>query len=127
MSNKNTLNYSLHSKIDEVWYKNIARPWIDEDLIRQISLSNNEPDWMLEIRLKAFKFFLEKDMPNYWPDLSDLNLDDIYYFAKPEWAGQNKTWEDVPENIKNTFDKLWIPEAEKAYLALASALAILLP
>lgn len=117
MSNKNNINYSLHETIDEVWYKNIARPWIDEDLIRQISLSNNEPDWMLEIRLKAFKFFLEKDMPNYWPDLSDLNLDDIYYFAKPEWAGQNKTWEDVPENIKNTFDKLWIPEAEKAYLA----------
>jgi Fe-S cluster assembly protein SufB len=49
--------------------------------------------------------------------LSDLDLQSIYYFAKPEGAGDNKTWEDVPENIKNTFDKLGIPEAEKAYLA----------
>lgn len=117
MSNKNNINYSLHSTIDEVWYKNIARPGIDEDLIRQISLSNNEPDWMLEIRLKALKYFEEKSMPAYWPDLSDLDLQSIYYFAKPEGAGDNKTWEDVPENIKNTFDKLGIPEAEKAYLA----------
>ncbi len=114
---KENLNYSLHSTIDEVWYKNIARPGIDEDLIRQISLSNNEPDWMLDIRLKALKYFQDKAMPSYWPDLSDLDLQSIYYFAKPEGAGDNKSWDDVPENIKNTFDKLGIPEAEKAYLA----------
>ncbi|MDD5213572.1 MAG: Fe-S cluster assembly protein SufB [Candidatus Gracilibacteria bacterium] len=114
---KENLNYSLHSTIDEVGYKNIARPGIDEDLIRQISLSNNEPDWMLDIRLKALKYFQDKAMPSYGPDLSDLDLQSIYYFAKPEGAGDNKSWDDVPENIKNTFDKLGIPEAEKAYLA----------
>lgn len=117
MSNQNNINYSLHSTIDEIWYKNIARPGIDEELIRQISLSNNEPDWMLDIRLKALKYFEEKSMPSYGPDLSNLDLNSIYYFAKPEWAGDNKTWEEVPENIKATFDKLGIPEAEKAYLA----------
>lgn len=117
MSNQNNINYSLHSTIDEIWYKNIARPWIDEELIRQISLSNNEPEWMLDIRLKALKYFEEKAMPSYGPDLSKLDLSSIYYFAKPEGAGDNKTWEEVPENIKATFDKLGIPEAEKAYLA----------
>lgn len=121
MSNKNNINYSLHSTIDEIGYKNIARPGIDEDLIRQISLSNNEPDWMLELRLKALKEFQNKPMPSYWPDLSDLDLQSIYYFAKPEGAGDNKTWDDVPENIKATFDKLGIPEAEKAYLAWVGA------
>ncbi|MDD4152035.1 MAG: Fe-S cluster assembly protein SufB, partial [Candidatus Gracilibacteria bacterium] len=117
MSNQNNINYSLHSTIDEIGYKNIARAGIDEELIKQISLSNNEPEWMLETRLKALKYFEEKAIPNYGPDLSDLDLQSIYYFAKPEGAGDNKTWEDVPENIKNTFDKLGIPEAEKAYLA----------
>jgi len=72
---------------------------------------------MLELRLKALGIYHEKSMPNWGPDISDLDLDSIYYFAKPEGAGNNKSWDDVPEDIKNTFDKLGIPEAEKKALA----------
>jgi len=102
---------------DDISYTNKIIKGINEDIVRQISLSNKEPLWMLELRLKALKIFREKDLPKWWPDLSRLNLDDIYYYAKPEWAGDNKNWEDVPENIKKTFDRLGIPEAEKASLA----------
>ena len=72
---------------------------------------------MLDIRLKALEIYKEKAMPTWGPDISDLDLDSIYYFAKPEGAGDNKSWDDVPEEIKNTFDKLGIPEAEKKALA----------
>ncbi len=106
---------------DEIKYSKIAKAWINEEVVRQISISNKEPVWMLELRLKALKIFEEKEMPKWWPNLSKLDLDKIYYFAKPEWAGSNKTWEDVPEKIKNTFDKLWIPEAEKEALAWVGA------
>jgi Fe-S cluster assembly protein SufB len=85
--------------------------------VREISAANEEPSWMLELRLKALKLFQEKDMPKWGPDLSDLDLQSIYYFRRPEGAGDNKSWDDVPENIKNTFDKLGIPEAEKKALA----------
>jgi Fe-S cluster assembly protein SufB len=102
---------------DEVSYSNELIPWINEKVVRQISLSNNEPEWMLDLRLKALKIYEMKPMPNWWPNISKLDLESIYYFAKPTWAWNNKTWEDVPENIKNTFDRLWIPEAEKKTLA----------
>ncbi len=72
---------------------------------------------MLELRLKALKIYQEKSMPDWGPNLDKLDLDSIYYFAKPEWAGANKSWDDVPDDIKNTFDRLGIPEAEKKALA----------
>jgi Fe-S cluster assembly protein SufB len=85
--------------------------------VRQISKENEEPAWMLELRLKALKLFHERSLPKWGPDLSDLDLQSIYYFRRPEGAGDNKSWDDVPESIKNTFDKLGIPEAEKEALA----------
>lgn len=102
---------------DEVIYKWTAIQGISETVVRQISHANEEPQWMLDLRLKALKIFEEKAMPTWGPDLSDLDLQSIYYFAQPEWAGNNKSWDDVPESIKNTFDKLGIPEAEKKALA----------
>lgn len=102
---------------DEIVYKEELIQWINEKVVRQISSSNNEPQWMLELRLKALELFQKKSVPDWWPDLSKLILDSIYYFAKPVWAWDNKTWEEVPENIKHTFDKLGIPEAEKKALA----------
>ena len=90
---------------------------VNEEVVRQISESNKEPEWMLELRLKALEIYKEKKMPSWGPSLEKLDLESIYYFAKPEWAGNNKTWDDVPEDIKNTFDRLWIPEAEKKSLA----------
>ncbi len=120
MSNNNPKNLTVSDTwnfSDPVSYTNKIIKWINCEVVKQISLSNNEPDWMLELRLKALDVFQEKNMPDWWPDLSKLDLDSIYYYAKPEGAGDNKTWEDVPENIKNTFDRLWIPEAEKEALA----------
>ncbi len=102
---------------DEVTYDNELIPWVSETVVRQISLANAEPKWMLELRLKALDIYRMKNIPSWGPDISQLDLESIYYFAKPAWAGNNKTWEDVPENIKKTFDRLWIPEAEKKSLA----------
>ncbi len=106
---------------DEVKYQNKLKAWLDESVIKYISESNNEPEWMLELRLRAFNIFKEKQMPKWWPDLSKLDLDSIYYFAKPEGAWEHKTWDEVPDNIKNTFQMLWIPEAEKKVLAWVGA------
>ena len=102
---------------DDVTYTNEIIQGINEEVVRQISAANNEPEWLLELRLKALKMFQEMPLPKWWPSLDKLDLDSIYYYAKPEWAWANKSWDDVPENIKNTFDRLWIPEAEKASLA----------
>ena len=102
---------------DSVNYQSIAVQWIHEEVVRQISASFNEPQWMLDFRLKSLETFQKMELPKWGPDLSGLNLDEIYYFAKPEGAGNKKEWKDVPENIKATFDRLGIPEAERAMLA----------
>ncbi len=124
LSNHSLRDSSFHSEwqgvwnfSDEVQYKHDLIAWINETVVRQISESNKEPAWMLDLRLKALEMYNLKPLPNWGPDLSDLDLQSIYYFAKPIWAWDNKTWEEVPENIKNTFDRLWIPEAEKKVLA----------
>ncbi|MEM4397165.1 MAG: Fe-S cluster assembly protein SufB [Candidatus Woesearchaeota archaeon] len=89
---------------------------LNEKIIKTISKIKKEPNWMLEIRLKAYQHFKERAMPKWGQDLSKINFDDIYYYGKPEGTQSNK-WEDVPDYIKNTFDKLGIPEAEKKFLA----------
>jgi len=106
---------------DEIAYKGDAIQGINEDVVREISLANEEPEWMLEKRLEALRLFEARAMPKWGPDISDLDLKSIYYFRRPEGAGDNKSWDDVPENIKNTFDKLGIPEAEKKALAWVGA------
>ena len=89
---------------------------LNEDIIRQISHLKNEPEWMLEYRLKSFKAFKELPMPNFGPDLSSLDFDSYTYFTRlANKEAQN--WDDVPETVKKTFDKLGIPEAEQKYLA----------
>jgi Fe-S cluster assembly protein SufB len=93
-----------------------SRKGLDEEVVRQISAFKGEPVWMLAFRLKALKHFRQRSMPTWGPDLSDLDLDDIYYYVKPT-DGEGKTWDDVPETIKNTFDKLGIPEAEQKFLS----------
>ena len=93
-----------------------SRKGLDEEVVRQISAMKGEPQWMLEFRLKALEHFQARPMPTWGADLSDLDLDDIFYYVKPTDA-EGQTWEDVPETIKNTFEKLGIPEAEQKYLA----------
>lgn len=106
---------------DDVLYTTIAKPGLSEEVVRQISLSNNEPEWMLQIRLKSFQVFHSLKVPNWWPSLDNLDLESIYYFAKPKGAWDTNSWDDVPENIKQTFDRLGIPEAERAMLAWVGA------
>lgn len=93
---------------------------LDETLIRHMSLSKGEPAWMLDIRLKAYQHFLERPMPNWGADLSGIDFDNIYYYIKPN-DRQGDTWEDIPSYIKDTFNKLGIPEAEQKYLSGVAA------
>jgi len=93
-----------------------ARKGLDEEIVRQISYMKGEPEWMLEFRLKALKHFMERPMPNWGADLSKLNFDDIYYYIKPT-DREGRSWDEVPEDIKETFERLGIPEAERKFLA----------
>ncbi len=95
----------------------LTQKGLSKKVIETISSDNNEPNWMLEYRFKAFEIFKKLSFPSWGPDLSRLDLDNIYYYANPKWEKNVKSWEDVPENIKNTFQKLWLPQAEQEYLA----------
>lgn len=104
---------------DDVKYA-VMLKGLNEDIVKRIAFENNEPDWMVEHRLKSLQIFLSKPMPVWWPDLSDLNFEDIVFFAKPEASNWYVSdWEDVPAELKDKFEKLWIPEAERKYLAWA--------
>jgi Fe-S cluster assembly protein SufB len=93
-----------------------SRRGLDRDVVEQISQMKGEPQWMLDFRLKALERFQQRPMPTWGADISGLDLDNIYYYVKP-MEGQGKSWDDVPDTIKNTFDKLGIPEAERKFLA----------
>ena len=94
-----------------------AQPGLSEELVRQISRDKKEPEWMLQKRLEAFKLFQEMPMPNFGPDLSDLNLNDISLFIKPKSVKNSKSWGDVPADIRKTYERLGIPKAERESLA----------
>lgn len=93
-----------------------SRKGLDREVVEQISAMKGEPQWMLDFRLKALDHFVKRPMPMWGGDLSKLDLDDIYYYVKPAEA-ESKSWDDVPETIKDTFNKLGIPEAEQKFLA----------
>ena len=92
-----------------------ARKGLDAEIVHQISDMKNEPAWMREFRLKSLEIFHSKPMPK-WGGRIAIDFQDIYYYLKPT-DHQGKTWDDVPQEIKDTFDKLGIPEAEKKFLA----------
>ena len=92
-----------------------ARRGLNEDVVRDISGRKGEPQWMLDLRLKGLKLFQRKPMPAWGADLSGIDFDNIKYFVKST-EKQATTWEDLPEDIKNTYDRLGISEAEKARL-----------
>jgi Fe-S cluster assembly protein SufB len=94
-----------------------TRKGLDEQVVREISHAKNEPEWMTEFRLQSLKAFREKDMPNWGADLSDIDFDEFVYYAKPTDEGQKRNWDDVPQEIKETYERLGIPEAEQKYLA----------
>lgn len=116
--NKNELptdDYKYGFKNEDVSIANTGKG-LNENVIREISKLKNEPEWMLEFRLKAYKLFKQLPLPSFGPDLSNLDFDSFTYFIRPSEKVEN-SWEKVPEKIKETFDKLGIPEAEQKYLA----------
>ena len=118
--------YGFHDKDVSVFR---AKRGLTREVVEEISRMKNEPDWMLEFRLKALEQFYKMPLPSSensrWfsilpGNLDDLNFDDITYYVKPS-ERKGRSWEEVPEEIKNTFDKLGIPEAEQKFLAGVSA------
>ncbi len=93
-----------------------AEPGIDAEKVAAISEHKGEPSWMLDLRLKAFQHFLERPMPKWGGALDEIDFDSIHYYIKPT-ENQADSWEELPEDIKDTWDKLGIPEAEKKFLA----------
>lgn len=89
---------------------------LSEDIVREISKQKNEPKWMLDLRLKAYHKFCEMPMPSWGPNLSNLDFDNTIYYVKATDKVE-KSWDDVPEDVKQTFEKLGIPEAEAKYLS----------
>ena len=107
---------SLYDQSDRDTSAYKAKPGINQALVLDISRQKREPRWMREKRLKAYELYKKTPVPKWGPDLSKLNLDEIIYYVRPD-AREEKSWDDVPDEIKKTFDRLGIPEAEKQALA----------
>jgi Fe-S cluster assembly protein SufB len=105
--------YGFHDDEQHVFK---SRKGLDREIVAQISELKGEPTWMLDYRLKALETFFKKPMPNWGADLSGIDFQDIFYYVKPTDA-ESKSWEDVPADMKRTFDKLGIPEAEQKFLS----------
>ncbi len=97
-------------------YTHILKPGLTEAVVKEISGIKNEPEWMLKLRLEAYKAFRAKPTPNWGGDLSNINYDKIHYYLRPS-DKQEKSWDDVPPEVKETFDRLGIPKAERDVLA----------
>ncbi len=93
---------------------------LSPDVVREISAIKNEPEWMTKFRLRSLEIFDRKPMPNWGGDLDDMDFQDIYYYIRAS-DRQGRSWDEVPDDIKNTFDRLGIPEAERKFLAGVSA------
>jgi Fe-S cluster assembly protein SufB len=89
---------------------------LSEEVVRNISAQKNEPEWMLEFRLRALRAFHRKSMPDWGADISDIDFEDIFYYAKPSQSSVS-SWKDLPADILETYDRLGLPEAEKNFLA----------
>ena len=105
--------YDIKNK-DEYDFK--IKKGLTKEIVDEISRQKNEPEWMREFRLKAIDVYNKLELPTWGPDISELNMDDIATYVRPK-TKLNTSWDDVPEDIKDTFDKLGIPEAEKESLA----------
>ncbi|HEX8918045.1 MAG TPA: Fe-S cluster assembly protein SufB [Chloroflexota bacterium] len=93
-----------------------SRRGLDEEIVREISWMKSEPEWMREYRLKSLKYWDKRPIPNWGANLDQIDFQNIFYYIKPV-EQQGRTWDDVPEDIKNTFDRLGIPQAERKFLA----------
>jgi Fe-S cluster assembly protein SufB len=105
---------------DEEDYVYKPQRGLNEDIIREMSRLKKEPEWMLDFRLRSYEIFKRKPMPKWGGDMSEIYFDDIYYYIKPT-EGQVDAWEELPDSVKDTYEKLGIPEAERKYLAGVTA------
>lgn len=94
-----------------------SEPGISEAIVREISRQKNEPEWMLQKRLEGYNLFTKMKIPDWGPSLKNLDLSKIYFFMRPDAKKNSSSWDDVPEDIRKTYDRLGIPEAEKNALA----------
>lgn len=108
-----TQKYGFHDDIQPVFQ---TERGLTRRVVEEISHQKNEPKWMREFRLQAYEIFMSKPMPTWGPDLSRLDFDEIVYYIKPT-DRQGRSWDEVPEEIKQTFDRLGIPEWERKFLA----------
>lgn len=109
-------DYSKYDFKDPELYVYKTKKGLSREIVEEISRLKNEPTWMTEFRLKAYDIFVTKPMPTWGADLSEINFDDIVYYIKPT-ERKGKSWDEVPEYIKKTFERLGIPEAERKFLA----------
>src|SRR5438067_4240207 len=93
---------------------------LNEDIIREMSWMKGEPDWMRDLRLKSYRHFQKRPMPNWGGDMSEIYFDEIFYYIKPT-DHQVDAWDELPDSVKQTYEKLGIPEAERKYLAGVTA------
>lgn len=117
MSNKkrtqvDDIDRGVYDIKNEFKYRSKTEKGLTEEIVRQISLEKDEPDWMLEKRLEALEIFNSKENPVWGPDLSTVNIDEITTYIRPD-ADMTSDWEEIPQDIYDTFDALGIPEAEK--------------
>ena len=111
------MDYSQYDFKDSTeMYVHLSKKGLTKDTVIEISKMKNEPQWMLDFRLRSYEIFMKKPMPTWGGDLSVIDFQNISYYAKASDKVE-KNWDDVPENVKKTFDKLGIPEAEKKFLA----------
>jgi len=111
------MDYSKYDFKDSTeMYVHLSKKGLTKDTVREISQMKEEPEWMLNFRLRSYDIFMKKPMPQWGGDLNKIDFQNIYYYAKASEKTE-KNWDDVPDNVKNTFDKLGIPEAEKKFLA----------
>ena len=111
------MDYSKYDFKDSTeMYVHLSKKGLSKDTVIEISKLKDEPQWMLDFRLRSFEIFMQKPMPTWGGDLSSIDFQNIYYYMKATDKVE-KNWDDVPENVKNTFEKLGIPEAEKKFLA----------
>ncbi|MCC3144348.1 Fe-S cluster assembly protein SufB [Halanaerobium sp. Z-7514] len=110
------IDRSLHDTKNENKYRYKSEKGLTPEVIKDISREKDEPQWMTDFRLKSLEIYQQKEIPDWGADLSDLNLDEIIAYIRPD-ADLQSDWDEVPEEIKNTFDSLGIPEAEKKSLA----------
>ncbi len=109
-----TEKYGFHDA-ENYLYK--APKGLTRELVAKISEMKNEPEWMLEFRLKSYDYFIEREQPTWGsPMLAEVDYDDIHYFVRASDRAE-RSWDDVPDDVKNTFDRLGIPEAERKFLA----------